>query len=35
MFARLVPANDLVFRRGVDAPTVLVEGLTIAGRARD
>jgi PmbA protein len=35
MFARLVPANDLVLRRGVDAPTILVEGLTIAGRARD
>ncbi len=26
MFARLVPANDLTFRRGVDLPTVLVEG---------
>jgi PmbA protein len=33
MFARLVPANDLAFRRGVDSPTVLVEGLTMAGGA--
>jgi PmbA protein len=32
MFARLVPANDLVLKRGVDAPTVLIEGLTVAGR---
>lgn len=32
MFANLTPANDLIFRHGVDAPTVLVEGLTIAGR---
>jgi PmbA protein len=31
MFASLVPANDLVFRRGTDAPTIRVEGLTIAG----
>ncbi|MCS6930852.1 MAG: TldD/PmbA family protein [Acetobacteraceae bacterium] len=33
MFAHLTPANDLAFRRGVDAPTVLVEGLTMAGRS--
>ncbi|MGQ3357031.1 MAG: TldD/PmbA family protein [Phreatobacter sp.] len=32
MFASLTPADDLVFRRGTDAPTVLVEGLTVAGR---
>jgi PmbA protein len=32
MFLNLTPANDLVFRYGVDAPTVLVEGLTVAGR---
>lgn len=31
MFARLVPANDLAFRRGVDSPTVLVQGMTMAG----
>jgi PmbA protein len=31
MFANLTPANDLVFRRGTDAPTVRVEGMTMAG----
>jgi PmbA protein len=31
MFANLVPANDLTFRRGVDSPTVRIEGLTMAG----
>ncbi len=31
MFASLVPANDLVFKRGTDAPTVRVDGLTLAG----
>ena len=31
MFAALVPANDLVFRRGTDAPTVRVDGMTMAG----
>ena len=31
MFAHLVPANDLVFRRGTDSPTVRVEGMTLAG----
>jgi PmbA protein len=31
MFASLVPADNLVFRYGVDAPTVRVEGLTVAG----
>ena len=31
MFARLVPADDLVFRRGIDAPTVRIDGLTVAG----
>ena len=31
MFAHLTPANDLVFRRGTDAPTIRVEGLTMAG----
>ncbi|MEL3890573.1 TldD/PmbA family protein [Ferrovibrio sp. MS7] len=32
MFKRITPASDLVFRYGTDAPTVLVEGMTIAGR---
>jgi PmbA protein len=31
MFARLVVANDLVYRFSVNAPTVAVEGMTIAG----
>jgi PmbA protein len=31
MFAHLVPANDLEFRHGTNAPTVRVEGMTLAG----
>ncbi|MEO1100343.1 MAG: TldD/PmbA family protein [Pseudomonadota bacterium] len=31
MFARLVPASDLEFRGRRDAPSVLIEGMTIAG----
>ncbi|MGF1455303.1 MAG: TldD/PmbA family protein [Alphaproteobacteria bacterium] len=31
MFRQMTPANDLEFRRGVDAPTVRVDGMTIAG----
>src|ERR1700728_115455 len=31
MFATLVPANDLTFRYATNAPTVRVEGLTVAG----
>ena len=31
MFASLVPASDLRFRRGTDSPTVRVEGMTMAG----
>lgn len=31
MFSRLVPADDLAFRRGTDAPTVRIDGLTVAG----
>jgi len=31
MFATLTPANDLRFRRGTDAPTVRIEGMTMAG----
>jgi PmbA protein len=32
MFQALLPANDLEFRFGTNAPTVRVEGLTVAGR---
>jgi PmbA protein len=32
MFQGLSPANDLEFRFGTNAPTVRVEGLTVAGR---
>jgi PmbA protein len=31
MFAHLTPASDLVFKRGTDAPTIRVEGMTLAG----
>ena len=31
IFASLTPANDLVFRYGTNAPTLRVEGLTVAG----
>lgn len=31
MFASLVPANDLEFKYGINAPTVLVERMTVAG----
>jgi PmbA protein len=32
LFRTLTPANDLEFRFGTNAPTVRVEGLTVAGR---
>jgi len=32
MFGALTPANDLEFRYATNAPTVRVEGLTVAGR---
>jgi PmbA protein len=32
IFKSLTPANDLKFRYGTDAPTVRVEGLTVAGQ---
>ena len=32
IFRTLVPANDLEFRYGTNAPTVRVEGLTVAGQ---
>ena len=31
MYRRLVPASDLVFRYGTNAPTVRIEGMTVAG----
>jgi PmbA protein len=31
MFAHMVPANDLVLRRGTDSPTVRIDGMTMAG----
>ena len=31
MFLNMTPANDLVFRFGTDAPTVRVDGMTVAG----
>jgi PmbA protein len=31
IFASLAPANDLVFRFGTNAPTLRVEGMTVAG----
>jgi len=31
MFAHLTPADDLEFRRGIDSPTLLIEGMTVAG----
>jgi PmbA protein len=32
MFMHLTPADDLEFKRGTNAPTVRVDGMTIAGR---
>ena len=32
IFAALEPANDLTFRYGTDAPTIRIEGLTVAGQ---
>lgn len=31
MFRALVPANDLVFRQSTNAPTVRIDGMTVAG----
>jgi PmbA protein len=31
MFANMVPASDLAFRRGNDSPTVRIDGMTMAG----
>ena len=32
MFGCLTPANDLQFRYGIDAPTIRIDGLTVAGK---
>ncbi len=32
MFARMIPADDLSFEHAVNAPSILVEGMTVAGR---
>ena len=32
MFAHLTAADDLVFRFGTDAPTVRIDGMTLAGQ---
>jgi PmbA protein len=31
MFLNMVAADDLRFRRGTDAPTIRIEGMTLAG----
>ena len=31
MFLHLTPASDLAFRRGTDAPTIRIDGMTLAG----
>ena len=31
MYPTLVAANDLVFRTGMDAPTIRIDGMTVAG----
>ncbi len=31
MFAELTPANDLIFRQGMNAPTIRLDGMMIAG----
>ena len=32
MFAHLTPADDLSFKYGTDAPTIRIDGMTVAGR---
>ena len=32
MFANITAADDLEFRYGIDAPTLRVDGMTVAGR---
>jgi PmbA protein len=31
MFAHVIPANDLVFKYGTNAPTLRIDGMTVAG----
>ena len=31
MFAALIPANDLEFQRGIDVPTLRIDGMAVAG----
>ena len=31
MFINLTPADDLEFRFGTDAPTIRIDGMTVAG----
>ena len=31
MFAAMTPASDLVLRHGIDAPTVRIDGMMVAG----
>lgn len=31
MFLHITPADDLAFRRGIDVPTLRIEGMTVAG----
>ena len=35
MFLKLTPANDLEFKTGTDAPTLRIDGMTVAGTAGD
>ena len=32
MFKALVPADDLIFRFGTNAPTLRIDGMTVAGK---
>ena len=32
MCQRLTPADDLTFRYGIDAPTLRIDGMTVAGK---
>jgi PmbA protein len=32
MYAQMQPANDLTRRFGMDAPTLRIEGMTVAGK---
>lgn len=35
MFLNITPANDIEFRTGTDAPTLRIDGMTVAGTAGD